>query len=204
VTNADALHLGKPLLSALDRTACGGVILDETGHVLALNVAAQRLLNVSLRDGSDHDLSAEDARSALKGLLRAGDTRFTLDQDTWAVVEREDQRQLVLHSILLNGGNNSALPSTNHPVPHTMVILIDLERWPQPSAATLQKMFALTPAEAKLAILISRGEQLADVAESCGVSISTARTQLASIFAKTHTKRQAELVALLARVAILP
>src|SRR5687767_3611798 len=94
VAHADACHLGEPLLSALDRTACGGVILDATGHVLALNLAAQQYLKVSQPNGSAHDSSAEDARTALKALLRAGDTRFSLDHDTWAVVEREDQRQL--------------------------------------------------------------------------------------------------------------
>jgi DNA-binding CsgD family transcriptional regulator len=198
------IQISNPLLSILDRTGCGGVVLDPAGQVLDLNTAARRLLNGSRPTRSDRDLSADDARIALKALLRAGNTRFTLDHDTWAVVEREEQRQLVLHSILLNTTNTSGANATNYPIPHTMVVLIDLEQWPQPSAATLQKIFGLTPAEAKLAILISQGEQLADVAESCNVSISTARSQLASIFAKTHTKRQAELVALLSRVAIVP
>jgi DNA-binding CsgD family transcriptional regulator len=34
--------------------------------------------------------------------------------------------------------------------------------------------------------------------------MATVRSQLASVLAKTQTRRQAELVALLARIAILP
>jgi DNA-binding CsgD family transcriptional regulator len=85
-----------------------------------------------------------------------------------------------------------------------MVVLIDLEQTPQPNPATLQKMFGLSPAEAKLAVLIAKGETLTCVAQACKVSMATARTQLASVFQKTRTHRQAELVALLARVSILP
>jgi DNA-binding CsgD family transcriptional regulator len=55
-----------------------------------------------------------------------------------------------------------------------------------------------------LAVQITRGDTPADIARETGVSIATVRSQLASVFAKTQTGRQAELVALLARVAILP
>ncbi len=44
------------------------------------------------------------------------------------------------------------------------------------------------------------GAPLAEIAEECGISVSTARSQLASIFVKTRTRRQGEPVALLARV----
>jgi DNA-binding CsgD family transcriptional regulator len=65
-------------------------------------------------------------------------------------------------------------------------------------------MFGLTPAEERLAVQITRGDTPADIARETGVSIATVRSQLAAVFAKTQTGRQAELVALLARVAILP
>ena len=189
-------RLGKPLLATLERMSCGGVILDASGQVLDLNPAARRLLARGRRSGSDQDLSPEEAREALKALLRASDTRFTMDQDTWAVVTQEDRRQLVVHS--------RRLSEANEPGPHTMVILIDLEQLPSPQPATLQRIFGLTPAEARLAIQIAHGDPLADIADAAHVSMATARKQLACVFTKTRTHRQAELVALLARVSILP
>jgi len=56
----------------------------------------------------------------------------------------------------------------------------------------------LTPAEARIALGIARGDALAAIAKAHGISIATVRTQLKSVFAKTGTHRQAQLVALLA------
>jgi DNA-binding CsgD family transcriptional regulator len=65
------------------------------------------------------------------------------------------------------------------------------------SEASLRSRFCLTPAEAQIALGIADGETLAAIAESRGVSVSTARGQLKSVFAKTGTHRQAELIRLL-------
>ena len=65
------------------------------------------------------------------------------------------------------------------------------------SEASLRSRFYLTPAEAQIALSIADAETLAAVAEVRGVSVSTARTQLKSVFVKTGTHRQAELVVLL-------
>jgi DNA-binding CsgD family transcriptional regulator len=46
---------------------------------------------------------------------------------------------------------------------------------------------------------IARGETLASIAEAHGIAMTTAKTHLHSVFIKTRTHRQAELVALLAR-----
>ena len=65
------------------------------------------------------------------------------------------------------------------------------------SEASLRSRFCLTPAEAQIALGIADGKTLAAVAEVRGVSVSTARAQLKSVFVKTGTHRQAELVAFL-------
>ena len=51
---------------------------------------------------------------------------------------------------------------------------------------------------------IASGATPAEIAADNLVSMATVRSQLASVLAKTQTRRQAELVALLARLAILP
>ncbi|MGO4671075.1 helix-turn-helix transcriptional regulator [Bosea sp. 2RAB26] len=62
----------------------------------------------------------------------------------------------------------------------------------------------LTMAETRVALQLARGEPPGDVARNSHVSPTTVRSQLAALFAKTNAKRQAELVKLLARIAILP
>lgn len=66
-----------------------------------------------------------------------------------------------------------------------------------PSDAVLRGLFDLTAAEATLAALLAAGQTLAEAALDRGVSIPTARSQLAQIFRKTGTRQQSELVALL-------
>ena len=65
-------------------------------------------------------------------------------------------------------------------------------------------MFGLTPAEIRLALELAQGGILADIAQRRRLSRTTVRSQLASVFSKTQTTRQAELVQLLNRIAILP
>ena len=58
----------------------------------------------------------------------------------------------------------------------------------------LQRHFGLAPAEARLALHLVAGETLRSAAVKLSISYETARTCLKSIFNKTGTCRQAELV----------
>lgn len=72
-----------------------------------------------------------------------------------------------------------------------------------PDRMFLAAMFGLTPAEARIASALAGGDDLAAIAASLHLSVWTVRSQLKSIFAKTGTRRQAELVRLLVGVAML-
>lgn len=56
-----------------------------------------------------------------------------------------------------------------------------------------------TPAETRLAQALANGMNLKEYSGLACISVTTARNQLASLFAKTGTHRQAELVAWLLR-----
>jgi DNA-binding CsgD family transcriptional regulator len=66
----------------------------------------------------------------------------------------------------------------------------------------LQQVFNLTPAEARLASGLGKGLDLQEISDLHGVSVGTLRVQLKSVFSKTQTKRQAQLVVLLARLVL--
>lgn len=72
-----------------------------------------------------------------------------------------------------------------------------------PSANVLHGLFDLTPAEARLAAALAEGRTLRQAATGHGNQFSTARSQLESIFRKTGTNKQSQLVALLQSVAPL-
>jgi DNA-binding CsgD family transcriptional regulator len=69
-------------------------------------------------------------------------------------------------------------------------------------AAIIAKTFRLTPSEAKVACIIARGASPGIAAGELKISRETARNQLKSVFAKTDTHRQSELVALLLQVVL--
>lgn len=70
------------------------------------------------------------------------------------------------------------------------------------SAADLQCLFGLTGAEAELLSLLSLGYSVEQCAQHRGVRITTTRTQVRAIFAKTGVSRQSELMRLLADIGL--
>ncbi len=67
----------------------------------------------------------------------------------------------------------------------------------------LGSMFNLTPAEARLAAAMVTGRPLKEIAQSFDLSVETLRSQLKSMFRKTQTDSQGDLIALLHRVATI-
>lgn len=97
----------------------------------------------------------------------------------------------------LGGGAASAAP---------LVQMVLVPEIPQYSAATVTicaALYGLTPAEAALLPLLLQGLTPREMADAQGVKLPTVRTQLASLFAKTGTRRQAELAQRVMRVTTL-
>jgi DNA-binding CsgD family transcriptional regulator len=66
-----------------------------------------------------------------------------------------------------------------------------------PEVARLRVAFGLTKAEARLALRLAEGSSLASAAQAFNVKLTTIRSQLQQVFAKTGTCRQTELVAMI-------
>ena len=66
-----------------------------------------------------------------------------------------------------------------------------------PGVIQLRAEFGLTKAEARLALYLADGASLPSIAQAFDVKLTTIRSQLQQVFAKTGTSRQAELVAVL-------
>jgi len=81
------------------------------------------------------------------------------------------------------------------------VLNLDFKRTISP--AVLQDLFAFTPSESQLALLLMNGKSVVECADEMGVRISTVREKLSNLFAKTRTSRQPELVSMLTRLDLL-
>jgi DNA-binding CsgD family transcriptional regulator len=189
--------VGMPLLRVFDRMGCGGIILSTADDVLATNTSA-RLILQQMFDLDDAAVAALNGsgREIIKQLLRRGRTRICLESENWILIERVGQRPLIMNFV--------PVPVLSEGGPHSVLLLIDLDATPLPTTSCLEQIFGLTPAEARLALLLVGGDSVNEVAERLHLSVATVRTQLKAVFEKTHTHRQAELVVLVSRLAALP
>lgn len=71
------------------------------------------------------------------------------------------------------------------------------------AVAMASQAYRLSPAEAALLQALMEGRTPQDFADARGSRISTVRTQLSALLAKTNTQRQQDLVALVARLMVL-
>jgi len=83
------------------------------------------------------------------------------------------------------------------------LVLVDPEDCPTVSYAPVQQVFGLTRGEARLANQLLCGLSLPEIAETDGLSVATVRSYTKAVLAKTRTHRQAQLVGLLARLAMI-
>jgi DNA-binding CsgD family transcriptional regulator len=180
-----------PLLRILESIGCGGIMRNVFGKVIGINRAAMDML---AREVGATDLARADSLSpAVERLLNRASARVPADGKSWVTVRRDRGRPLAIYRLPV------AVPPGR-----TILILVDMETCLEPRPLNLQRLFGLTAAETKLASAIALGSAPTDLARRWHLSTATVRSQLASIFCKTHTRRQSELVALLARISTLP
>jgi DNA-binding CsgD family transcriptional regulator len=79
-----------------------------------------------------------------------------------------------------------------------ILIVIPVLPRPVPNPEILRGLFGLSPAEARVARGIATRQTIDVIADRCGVSRETVRSQLKTVLAKTGTKRQVDLAVLLA------
>jgi PAS domain-containing protein/DNA-binding CsgD family transcriptional regulator len=169
-------------------------VLDSTGRVLAMNPAFQRLVSDGWFVRDLHGLAPADGGAApgfasLVGAAATCAAGGTATQAGGEVTLRNPLRPGVLVA--------RVLPQTR-PHPAALVVVHDPARTRPPMAATLRNAFGLTCAETALAQALSAGETLAGFAARRGVGLPTVKSQLAALFGKTDTSRQAALVRRLA------
>jgi len=86
------------------------------------------------------------------------------------------------------------IPYWNETSPHLVVYIVDSNRHIAASEKLVMQLYALTRAEARLAMMLANGFSIADAAESLGLTEGSARTYSKRIYAKMGVNRQAELV----------
>ena len=100
---------------------------------------------------------------------------------------------LVVTVLPLKASHRAALRQ----VPMALVLLVDPETPGGLTPGLLADMLGLSPAEARLALLLASGKTVKDFAAIQGCTWNTARSHLTNLLGKTGCRRQVELVGLL-------
>jgi DNA-binding CsgD family transcriptional regulator len=184
--------------TALDHLSTALVLVDATAKVLFANRKARVILDC--RDGlaiCRGELIAQErtARAALRAMLAAainpGIGRDKSNANA-TLVSRSAKRPLQMVAIPLR------LETSTVPEKAVAAVFItDPEQRPAARPEMLRALFGLTPAETKLATILLDGKSLSEAADGNGVGREIVRSQLKSIFLKTGTRRQSELMALM-------
>jgi DNA-binding CsgD family transcriptional regulator len=174
------------------------LLLDLDGFIIGANAAADSLVNNDVRVRQRRlYIRDPEARHKLRLYVDQCDdaSRLFAPSVEPIIVPRQENLPFLLRIWPIESG--ARWPSRDV---RALVTLNALGPRPGPPAALLAKTFSLTPSEAKLACIIARGAGPDTAAGELNISRETARNQLKSIFAKTATHRQGELVALLLQV----
>lgn len=187
-------------LDALERTGMAAVVTSGNGHILYSNREAERLLRAGEGVAAIGGRLASVQRPTNDRLLGLIHHAARTASDKGAApggalaIERDERLPLTV----LVAPFRSAKDGFGAPMPAAIIFIRDPERV-TPAAVDLQSLFGLTPAESGIAALLSEGRTTEDIAARCRIAPNTVRVHLKSIFAKTGTSRQAQLVALVLR-----
>jgi len=184
---------------ALNHLSFGVLLLASDGMIAFANRAAEGLLDrregIKVLGGKlvgSHHAGSDQLASVIAGATDGGSQIVRLDRGT-------GQRPLHVVVIALPSETENQLASSG---PGVMAVVVDPEATTAPSSETLHALYGLTKAEACLARHLVAGDRLEDYAQNAGISVNTARTHLKSIFAKTDTDRQADVIRLLAWILL--
>lgn len=196
------LKTERELLSqTLNRLPQGAIVVNATGHTIYCNQTAQEIF--ARRDGLFQDRNGrlctprsvkENQLHRLINVASHRDPKLALD--CGGVLQLERPSGLRPLSLLV-APLNLELSQFNFQQPVALIFITDPEQRMEPVEKVLQRLYDLTPAEARLAAVLVQGKNIVEAAEELHVSQNTARTHLKHIFQKTGVKRQSELVQLL-------
>jgi DNA-binding CsgD family transcriptional regulator/PAS domain-containing protein len=194
------------MAEALDGLRCGVVLTNGDGNILHANHSAELMLqNGSAVQGIGGILKAKSpaaAQELRKAISLAARDEAKLGKTGLAIpLTGPEAPPLVAHVLPMNG---SELRTRLQPeaavavfIGASMTTALDLT--PAETKEYLRRRFGLTLAEANVALEVLNGDGRGAVAARLGISMTTVRTHLSSIFEKTGVRRQAELVRLLMR-----
>jgi DNA-binding CsgD family transcriptional regulator/PAS domain-containing protein len=184
-----------PSAAAFDALAFGALICDASGRVVVVNKAAEAIF----RAGAGIELRNKALAAAV---LAEGRVLAALINDAatggpgGVILLTGRSGYTELFALVTPLPPRLSVPvGTSSPL--ALVTLRSARDSPSFTSDMLARLFALSPAQAAIALAIFNGKSPEQIAVERGVAITTLRTHLAEIFARTGAENQRDLIRLL-------
>eukprot|EP00003_Mantamonas_plastica_P001066 TRINITY_DN10795_c0_g1_i1.p1 TRINITY_DN10795_c0_g1~~TRINITY_DN10795_c0_g1_i1.p1 ORF type:complete len:323 (-),score=70.40 TRINITY_DN10795_c0_g1_i1:20-988(-) len=170
----------------LDLLELGVIAVDDSLSILHMNAQSAEIMRRSslVRSGTQGRLVVDPAPEGLNAFLNPPANQAPRAQQSFSLERDEEKLSFLIRRVPKKADGKTTF----------MVILVDPTQQKPPAIDDLMDLFGLTRSEAKLTQKLAEGLALDQAAELVGISHSTARTYLKTIFAKTGVNRQPQLM----------
>jgi DNA-binding CsgD family transcriptional regulator/PAS domain-containing protein len=181
--------------------AVGSITLDEHGHIVQVNHAAERFLaekdgisrlhnQIHIKNTELNDSLRQQIQAALTALRLHENAEPTIQAMSIPRPSGKPDYELVLKLLPVD---RYLTPSHS---PHLLIFLSNPAEKVEISTRTLMTLYHLTQTEAMLTIILAEGKTLDEVTQVLNIARNTARAHLRAIFSKTGVTQQSMLVSL--------
>lgn len=181
--------------TALDVLPIGVAVLSADGVVIFANGMAREILATeSLFQISSNGLGVRlpTGRMRFRDLMVSSNAMPSVDGEIYSLSLPREGNHRPLTLIAMTLAPRHQRPSPEEPA--ALLFIGDPERPTDIDPRRLTRLYGLSRAEARVAVLLAKGLRLEQVAESLDLTYETVRKHVKQIFGKTNTDRQAELV----------
>jgi DNA-binding CsgD family transcriptional regulator len=192
------------LAEALDSLSSSIFLVGEGGRLVQANAAGHVMLAegaiLRAKGGRLNAIDAAADKVLRDAFKRAEDGDAGLGTRAIAVtLVAADSISYLAHVLPLTSGARRKAGAGYSAVAAVFVRCVQLEGPAMPEV--IGKLYDLTPSELRVLLAVYDTAGVSDIAATLGISEATAKTHLGKLFTKTGTKRQADLVKLVAGFA---
>jgi DNA-binding CsgD family transcriptional regulator len=198
--------------NTVDQMSIATVLLDENRQVLKTNTLASVILKekdgIRLVEGK-LQIDRNKDNTQFRQIILAALSAHTGRQAGQHLDRHSGQQSCVVEALSIERPSGKAplgliirtIPNNEwaegQSKPTIAIFIGDPAKKAKASSQVLAKLFQLTPAQARLAMLLANGASLDDAVAELAISRNTGRAHLRAIFSKTGVTQQTQLVSLL-------
>ena len=191
------LQQAKVFIDSLEVIGEGVILVNSDLSISFISQAAKVIL---AKVSNQMKISDDDGRFSIVGKKNQDKVENLLKK-----IRNSTQAISITEIIVIDRGKETKKPlvlslcplSISGEEPRLMILFRDPETEPTPQWKIFTDYFRLSAQEAKLSLALADGSSINEYSENFHISQHTARTHLKSIFAKTSTRRQADLIRLI-------